>query len=313
MNKISLVRKFLVLILAFMLLGRSAQVVYAQSFWSIYDEEEERKQKEAEEKARAEEAARRAAQEAAKRAAAEAEAKRKQEQVAADAAAAMSESTDWSFSFPETPVETEVSSPITDSYEEPESEKVSNKSKKSVVIKPNPDFAASIGTGVNLLQSPYTCGIHLGGDFLVTKMLEPFFYGGGFRVNVGFPKEDFPYTYDLADGSKDTPYLMGGNLTGIFGITYTPFQNNLKILLSSRLGLQLSRLVSFQTSAASNVHAGLFASFTGGVTIHEFEISITTEYDGIGKISPGLYFAYRIPINLKKGNTGGTEKSHENL
>ena len=151
----------------------------------------------------------------------------------------------------------------------------------------------------SLLKSPYVAAIRVGVDYLFTGVLYPFYFGIGVRGDLGFPQEDFPYTYSYQGSELGTPVFVGGTAYVPLGVAFSPMENErIQFLIELRAGVAMGELVTLGTNAASGFHVFPYAGLAVGVIIYGFELSVFSEYDSLNTFTQGVKISYRIPLKF---------------
>lgn len=276
MANIVRLQKILVLVFGVMLFLSNAKVVYAQSFWSIYDEEEERDQKPA---------------------------------VSPDINQESGDVSAWVTSTPavseEKPDIPDQGGFLSDADSQDNLIQDSNQNQKVSEKVFDPLFATGMFIapvlGISGLQDPFTVSVKAGCEFIDTSVISPFFLGGGILMELGFPKEDFPYQYKVAGSAINSPNLLAATLYAPLGIMYGPFENKrIQLEMAARLGLKLLGFVSFDSGASSKVHCAFYTAMLIGVDVYNVHANVDVSYDSVGGFSPGLTLSYRFKIGNKR-------------
>lgn len=157
--------------------------------------------------------------------------------------------------------------------------------------------------GISGLQDPFTVSIRTGGEFIHTALISPFYFGGGILLELGFPKEDFPYHYRSGGKEIAPPDLFGCTLYAPAGILYGPFDNkNIQLEMGIRLGFKFLSLVSFESNASSDVHCAFYTAMLIGVDVYNIHVNMDVSYDSVGGLSPGLLVSYRFRIGKRRNS-----------
>lgn len=152
----------------------------------------------------------------------------------------------------------------------------------------------SVCGGTNYMTKPYLLSANLRGEYLYAKAISPFFVGGGLALSVGFPDENYPARYKIDDSYVDAPKLLSATLYAPAGYSFTPWNNEMRILTMFRVGAKMSSLalIAGQGYVVGEPAFSLFMSVGAGMQIKWFTFDLNCEYDTLGKVSPSLYAGY---------------------
>ena len=144
------------------------------------------------------------------------------------------------------------------------------------------------------MTKPYLLSANLRGEYLYAKAISPFFVGGGLALSVGFPDENYPARYKIDDSYVDAPKLLSATLYAPAGYSFTPWNNEMRILTMFRVGAKMSSLalIAGQGYVVGEPAFSLFMSVGAGMQIKWFTFDLNCEYDTLGKVSPSLYAGY---------------------
>ncbi len=152
----------------------------------------------------------------------------------------------------------------------------------------------SICGGTNYLNSPYLLSANLRGEYLYSEKISPFFVGGGLSLLAGFPRDNFPVDYKIGGQEVDAPKLLSATLYVPAGYAFSPWNNEMRIITSLKLGVKMSSLAIINNGAFI-VGDPVFSFFVGtgaGMQIKWFEFDMNIEYDTLGNFSPSFYAGY---------------------
>ena len=160
----------------------------------------------------------------------------------------------------------------------------------------------SVCGGTNYMTKPYLLSANLRGEYLYAKAISPFFVGGGLALSVGFPREDYPSNYKVGGQEVDAPKLLSATVYAPVGYAFSPWNNDMRILTSFKLGAKSSSLALFtnQGNAIGNPALSFFLSVGAGMQIRWFTFDVNCEYDTMGKVSPSIYAGYNFRFEEKK-------------
>ena len=160
----------------------------------------------------------------------------------------------------------------------------------------------SVCGGTNYMTKPYLLSANLRGEYLYAKAISPFFVGGGLALSVGFPREDYPSNYKVGGQEVDAPKLLSATVYAPVGYAFSPWNNDMRILTSFKLGAKSSLLALFtnQGNAIGNPALSFFLSVGAGMQIRWFTFDVNCEYDTMGKVSPSIYAGYNFRFEEKK-------------
>lgn len=161
----------------------------------------------------------------------------------------------------------------------------------------DPGYFISPVFSLSILQPPFTVGLGGGLEFIDSKHIGPFFFGGGLQADFGIPKNPFSYTYTVDGNEIMPPYLASLTAYAPFGIFYGPFKNpNLAFEMTARLGLRMSGIVSFEADVASDFHCSLYTAMSVGFDFYRVNCQVIFAYDTIGEFIPSFNFSYRVKL-----------------
>lgn len=160
----------------------------------------------------------------------------------------------------------------------------------------------SVCAGTNYMTKPYLLSANLRGEYLYAKAISPFFVGGGLALSVGFPREDYPSSYKVGGQEVDAPKLLSATVYAPVGYTFSPWNNDIRILTSLKMGVKSSSLALFtsQGNAIGKPAFSFFLSVGAGMQIRWFTFDVNCEYDTMGKVSPSIYAGYNFRFEEKK-------------
>lgn len=147
-------------------------------------------------------------------------------------------------------------------------------------------------SGVNYLNSPFLFSVNLDTQFRFAKNIEPCFFGFGLTGQLGFSRKNINREYYIEDKKIDSLNLLSGIAYIPFGIMFYPWDNDLLLLVIFKTGAKTSEVAILSDSKyiIDNPNITYFLSSGFGVIYNHFETSFNFEFDGIGKLSPSIYF-----------------------
>ena len=160
----------------------------------------------------------------------------------------------------------------------------------------------SVCGGTNYMNSPYLFSVNLRAEYLYSEVISPFFVGGGLSLSTGFPRDEYPATYKLAGEYVEAPKLLSATLYVPAGYAFSPWNNEIRILTSLKLGAKMSSLALINGGGyiIGDPVFSFFMSAGAGMQIKWFEFDMNIEYDTLGDFSPSLYAGYAFRWGEKK-------------
>ena len=159
----------------------------------------------------------------------------------------------------------------------------------------------SIDLGTNYLTKPYLLSGNLRVEYRYCDKTAPWFFGGGLLLQAGFPRSDFPYTYNLNGQSVKAPYLCSAALYFPTGFIFSPWNNSISFITAVRVGGKINSLVLLSGGyMAGKPSYSFFVSGGAGMIIKFFEFDINCEYDTIGRVSPSAYAGVVLKLGGQK-------------
>lgn len=177
--------------------------------------------------------------------------------------------------------------------------------------------------GASIFSEPFSIGFQAGAEFINTAFVNFLFFGAGLNFEMGFPQENFPYSYKSNGKPMDAPALISGCVYFPAGVFYSPFKNRKFLMeMSGRLGVKIIEVASLTTTAKSDLHFAFYTALCLGAEFCNFNLKLAVGYDTIEKFNPALTVSYRfkfkktakqtkIAENQDKTAGGNAEKSEE--
>lgn len=187
----------------------------------------------------------------------------------------------------------------------------------------NQGMSISPFIGASFFSEPFSIGFQAGAEFINTAFVNFLFFGAGLNFEMGFPQENFPYSYKSNGKPMDAPCLISGCVYFPAGVFYTPFKSRKFLIeMSGRLGVKIIEVASLTTTAKSDLHFAFYTALCLGAELCNFNVKLAVGYDTIEKFNPALTVSYRfkfrktakqakIAENQEKTADGTAEKSEE--
>lgn len=175
------------------------------------------------------------------------------------------------------------------------------KARKGAMYKQGHEIVAD--TSFSILPSPYVVDVSLGLGYKNYSLIQPFYFGGEIEPFVGFPQDDFPYSYNLGGGSLETPLLLGMKIYAPVGFAIIPFNNDIELFGELLGGTSLCMLWDRRwgdESITTKIHSSLYVAAKVGVGWRFVNLSVRGEYDTILKFSfsMNLGFSVKLPRRI---------------
>ena len=156
--------------------------------------------------------------------------------------------------------------------------------------------------GLGFLQEPFLINLKISGEYRNVLLLNPVYFGGGIDLTCGFPRKDFPYTYTTNNSINAKPIIMGGNLFASVGVTFSPWLENLFLILGGKVGLSFYSLGFFPQGGylITSPHIGFSTSVNIGASYKGFEFTLGVNYDTTNKFYPEILLGYQINLKTKE-------------
>ena len=154
--------------------------------------------------------------------------------------------------------------------------------------------SVSASAGANYLTKPYLVSGNFRVEYLYSEIISPFYAGGGLSLSLGYPRKEFPAHYKIRGESVASPKLMSATLYVPAGYSFSPWNNDIRILSSLKTGVKMTSLalITNEGSIVGEPNYSFFISLGAGMQIKWFAFDANIEYDTIGKVSPSLYAGY---------------------
>ena len=129
---------------------------------------------------------------------------------------------------------------------------------------------------------------------------------------MGFPQNDFPYTYYLDDTKLSSPLLMGTRLLGCAGFTILPLPIDIDFFTEVLPGINLCWLwdgKAGRQSISTKVFASFYTAIVVGAGWRFVNVSVRGEYDALLGFSYTGNIGFNLDLEIIKGFfTGGIKK-----
>lgn len=167
---------------------------------------------------------------------------------------------------------------------------------------------------ISILPSPFCAGLSSGVEFQDLSHLNPFFWGAGLTGEIGFPKNDFPYSYKVNGSKINSPNLISMLLYVPTGIYYGPFKNpELAFQAVFRIGIKVSSVASFEEKIMTDPRCAFYTALGAGFDFYRFNTRIIFSYDSTGGFIPEFDFSYRLKLTRKRMNKGEALNEEESI
>lgn len=175
------------------------------------------------------------------------------------------------------------------------------KARKGAMFKQGHEIVAD--TSFSILPNPYVVDVSLGLGYKNYSLIKPFYFGGEIEPFVGFPQDDFPYSYNLGGGSLESPLLLGMKIYVPIGFAIIPFNNDIELFGEVLGGTSLCMLWDRRwgdESITTKIHSSLYVAAKVGVGWRFVNLSVRGEYDTILKFSfsMNLGFCVKLPRRI---------------
>ena len=162
----------------------------------------------------------------------------------------------------------------------------------------------SLCAGANYLNAPYLLSGNFRFEYKYCKKTAPWYIGAGALAQVGFPRNEFPYSYEMNGEAAKPPYFCSAAVYIPTGFIFSPWGNSIFFKTDLRVGAKVNSIAFVSNShngyMVGNPSYSFFAGGGLGMILSIFEFDVNCEYDTIGKVTPSAYAGICIKRGVKK-------------
>lgn len=184
------------------------------------------------------------------------------------------------------------------SAEKPEEEVVQKKDDKKSTFNDSIYFDLNVGA----IPAPdlFTWSIGLGLEYRNTKLIYPFYFGGGYSFDIAFAKSDFPYTYRINGKVTGSPFATMNTIYIPGGFIYSPWIDDFYVIINAKLGLRIISVAILESGAyiKGSPYFLLYASLGISAIYKQFELDLACDFDYVNGFCPEITFGWNLDLDI---------------